>query len=103
VTWGQLIGFVREHWWKDGVLREEWSLARDASMLKRLVKKFGLEAVSEMVQGAAVLKWRDLRGLYGPEQVGARWAREAWWQEQNRLKRWKAPSTVKQIFRELGA
>jgi hypothetical protein len=94
MTWKDLAVFVREHF--DGL-----PLPRNLSIAKQLGKKWGLEETSRLIEGAALLGWKDLRGLQADGGIGLRWARERYWREQNRRTKWKPPTSMKQIFKEL--
>ena len=75
--WTALVLYVKSHF--DGL-----SLERNLSICKQLTRKWGLEQTSQVVEGAALLGWKDLRGLNGGDAIGFRWAREAYWRERNR-------------------
>jgi hypothetical protein len=96
MTWGQLAVFVKGHF-------PGFPVERNLSIVKRLVKRYGVEVIGQAVEGAALLGWKDLRGLNGPDGVGLRWARTKYWATQNERGRWTPPQRLKGIFRELGA
>jgi hypothetical protein len=85
------------------LVRETWgreNLPRNGSITKRLVKKFGVQEAEYMIRGAALLGWKDLRGLYSKEGIGRRWALTAWWHRQKR-----APADLERLgaaFKRLG-
>jgi hypothetical protein len=72
---------------------------RNGSIVKRLVQKFGQPDTEVMVQGAALLGWKDLRGLYAKEGIGRRWAQTAYWRSQDR----KAPERLTSVAAALKA
>lgn len=76
MSFGQLMAFVRERFASDP--------RRNGSILKQLWKRFGPDEVEIMVKGAALLGWKDLRGLYAKEGIGRRWAQTAYWHQQKR-------------------
>jgi len=88
VTFGQLVAFTRQSFPE----RPDWPLARNASIIRQLWKRYGPSEVEVMVKGAALLGWKDLRGLYSKEGIGRRWAQTAYW---NRTKR--SGPTLEQI------
>lgn len=90
MTFGQLMGFVRENFPGD--------VKRNGSILKALLKRWGAIEVEYMVRGAAKLGWKDLRALHSKEDVGRRVALQAFWADQ---KREKAPEALKAIFRRM--
>jgi len=94
--WNALAGFVREHF------HGELSVERNLSIAARLVKRWGIVETSHVVEGAALLGWKDLRGLNGPDGIGFRWAKEAYWRDRNKRQNWKPPEPLKQIFKEMG-
>ena len=73
---------------------------KQANILRRLVKMYGLHDVEVMVRGAALLGWKDLRGLYSKEGIGRRWAQTAYW---NREKRAPAKQTLESVAATLKA
>ena len=56
---------------------------REARILQRLVRGYGPEEVDHMLDGAAILHWRNLRSLGSKDGAGRRWALEAYWQHVN--------------------
>lgn len=79
MTFGQLMAFVRTSFPSDA--------ARNGSICKALIRKYGADEVEVMVQGAAQLGWKDLRALNAAEGVGRRWATAAYWQRVNTAER----------------
>lgn len=79
MTFGQLMAFVRVSFPSD--------VARNGSIVKALIRKYGADEVEVMVQGAAQLGWTDLRALNAAEGVGRRWATAAYWQRVNTAER----------------
>jgi hypothetical protein len=94
VSYGTLMGFVRERWGRD-------AMARNGSIVKALFKRWPEPEVEAMVRGAALLGWQDLRAIYAAEGVGRRWAMAAYWNQENR-KKTVVPESVKAIFRSMG-
>lgn len=77
LTFGQMMAVVRERWGRK-------DLPRNGSILKQLWKRYGPDEVEVMVRGAALLGWKDLRGLWSKEGIGRRWATTKYWESQNR-------------------
>lgn len=73
-------------------------LARNLSIAKRLVDRWGYREAGTLIAGAAQLGWRDLRALNTVEGIGQRLARTAYW---NRQKRAPAAESLKEILREM--
>ena len=93
MTYGELLGFVRERWGRP-------ALPRNGSIVKQLWKRYGPSEVEVMVKGAALLGWKDLRGLWSKEGIGRRWAQTAYW---NREKRAPAKQTLESVAATLKA
>lgn len=91
VAWKHLCGLAVKLCGSQAAFRKE------AVILKRLVQRFGAEEVERMLRGALHLGWNSLRGLYGPEGLGRRWALEAFWQREKR-KDWEPPEALRAIF-----
>jgi len=70
------MAFVRERFASDP--------KRNGSILRQLWKRYGPSEVEVMVKGAALLGWKDLRGLYSKEGIGRRWAQTAYWNREKR-------------------
>lgn len=85
------MAFVREKFASDP--------KRNGSILKQLWKRYGPSEVEVMVKGAALLGWKDLRGLWSKEGIGRRWAQTAYWNQQK--KRAPVPQALKDIFRSM--
>lgn len=104
MTFGQLVALVRELMWPAGRVDETWSLARDASIVKNLWRRFDGREIEAMIRGAHLLGWRTLRGLNSNDGLGRRWAQAAWWQHVNQRPRTRlmVPQPLKEIFREMG-
>jgi len=90
--WNALALYVREHF--DGL-----PLARNLSIASQLTKKWGVEEVSRLVQGAFLLGWKDLRGLNANGGIGLRWAREAYWRHENERAKWAPPESLKETLK----
>lgn len=73
---------------------------KEATILKRLVKKFGSQEVEYMLKGAHALGWTSLRGLSGPEGIGRQWALQKYWASVNR-KAQPLPDSVKDVLRKM--
>jgi hypothetical protein len=97
MTWGQLALTVRRGF-PDG---PEMTLVRNLSIAKALVRRWGLEEAAQLVEGARLLHWTDLRGLQAAGGVGLRWAREAYWQSVNQRTR-HVPEPVRKIMQQMG-
>lgn len=94
VTFGQLMAFIRTHFPSD--------VAKNGSIVKQLIRKWGIDEVEVMVKGAALLKWQDLRAINSADGVGRRWAQAAYWQSQNaRGHAPKMPERVREILKAL--
>jgi len=96
VTWGQLALSVR-HGFPD---RPDFTLTRNLSIAKALVRRWGLEEASQLVEGARLLGWRDLRGLQAEGGIGLRWARARYWQENNRRGQ-RVPEGLRDVLRSM--
>jgi hypothetical protein len=92
MNFGQLMAFVRERFASDP--------RRNGSILKQLWKRYGPQEVEVMVKGAALLGWKDLRGLWSKEGIGRRWAQTAYW---NREKKAPAKQTLESVAATLKA
>lgn len=75
VTFGALMAFVRVSFPSDP--------ARNGSVVKQLLKKWGPRDVEAMVKGAALLGWKDLRAINAADGVGRRWSQAAYWSHEN--------------------
>ena len=75
-------------------------MPRNGSIVKQLWKRYGPSEVEVMVKGAALLGWKDLRGLWSKEGIGRRWAQTAYW---NREKRAPAKQTLESVAATLKA
>lgn len=75
MTFGQLMAFVRVSFPSDP--------ARNGSIVKALLRKWGERDVEAMVKGAALLGWRDLRAINSADGVGRRWSQAAFWSHEN--------------------
>jgi hypothetical protein len=91
MTFGQLMGFVREAFPSDP--------RRNGSVLKALVQRWGLAETEVLVRGAHLLGWRDLISLNAQAGIGRRWAHAAWFAAQNKRAA-PYPARVRQILRE---
>lgn len=76
MTYPELLGLVRETWGRE-------ALPQNGSIVKALVRKYGLDDVEVMVRGAKQLGWTGLLGLNAAEGIGRRWAQAAWWAQEN--------------------
>ena len=92
MSFGELMAFVRVTFASDP--------RRNGSILKQLWKRYGPQEVEVMVKGAALLGWKDLRGLWSKEGIGRRWAQTAYW---NREKRAPAKQTLESVAATLKA
>jgi hypothetical protein len=97
LDWNQLAGRIRMAFPE----QPDFPLARNLSIAKQLVRKYGLEDARVCIEGAALLRWRDLRGLQAADGVGRRWAQARYWHQRNTDRSWRAPEPLKAIFREL--
>jgi hypothetical protein len=96
MTWGQIALSVRTGFPE----RPDFTLTRNLSIAKALVRRWGLEEASQLVEGAKLLKWRDLRGLQAEGGVGLRWARARYWQENNRRHQ-PVPEGLREVLRQM--
>ena len=92
--WKFLCGLVRSSFWKDRKDTEEWAFRRDCSILKALVRRFGVPDTEVMIRGAVLLGWRDLRAVHAATGIGRRWASSAYWEHVNKS---KGPARIQQL------
>ena len=70
------MAFVRTHF--DGDVK------RNGSILKALVRRWGIQETNYMVRGANLLHWPSLYALNAEEGIGRRWAVAAFWDSQKK-------------------
>ena len=98
MTWGAIAVLVKQRF-----PDSEISLERNLSIARALVRKWGQDEAGRLIEGAAIRGWQDLRALQAADGVGLRWARETYWRKQNTRAKWKAPESLKQIFKDMSA
>ena len=89
MTLGQLMALARTAF--------PTGVNRNCSIVKVLVKRWGLEETEAMVKGAQLLGWDSLIALNAREGVGRRLARSAYWARENSRKH--VPQSLGQILK----
>lgn len=89
-SFGNLMAFIRVNFQGD--------LRRNGSVLKALIRKWGLRETEAMIRGAFLLGWKNLVILNAKEGVGRRWATAAYWQYMNHRER-STPSLASLLHR----
>ena len=98
--WRFLCGVLRKTLWQNRADSSEWTFRQELSIVKQLVKRWGMRETEAMIRGAHLLGWTDLRAVNATDGVGRRWALTAYWQEQNRHGG-KIPERVRKILRDV--
>lgn len=94
LTFGQQMAFVRARFASDP--------RRNGSILKQLWKRYGPDEVEVMVKGAALLGWKDLRGLWSKEGIGRRWGMQKYWESQRRAPARQQLESLGSVFKARG-
>lgn len=95
MSYGKLLGFVRETWGRE-------NLPRNGSIVKALLRRFPEPEVEAMVRGAKILQFSDLRIINGEAGEGRRNCMSAYYRSQTKPQARTELETVAHLLKARG-